>query len=300
MPANFAEVWLSRVRTLFTTQDQAPWLEGVEELNVEVVEVGSGSASESNVIHIPTSDFEPEVLLNNSTYPIALQSYTDSEAIIQLDKYQTKVTTLSDDQVMGASYNRIDAATKPHVLSITKTKYRKAIHALAPDANSTNTPVLECTGETVGSRKRMTYEDLVAMKDAADKMEMPEEGRRVVLSTDHFNDLLLSTGEIGKALVNYGAGKTLPVIAGWTIYSYVATPYFTSTGTKVAFGSVPAGTDRKASVFFSLSNIVKKTGMTKQYFAPASLDPATQTNKLNYRHYFIALPVRIKYIGASY
>jgi len=300
MPATFPQVWLNRVRTLFTTQDQAPWLDGVEELNVQVIEVGSGTASESNIIHIPTTDFEPDVLINNTTYPIALQAYTDDEVTIQLDKYQTKVTTVSDDDTMGASYPKIDGVTKTHVTSITKKKYQKAIHSLAPGTNSADTPIVECTGTTVGSRKQMTYADLVAMKAAADKMEMPAEGRRVVLSSDHFNDLLLSTGEVGKALVNYSAGKTVPIIAGWEIYTYVANPYYTSVGVKNAFGSIPGATDRRASIFFSVPNVVKKTGLTKQYFSPSTGAPTTQSNQLSYRHYFIALPVRAKYLGANY
>jgi hypothetical protein len=41
-----------------------------------------------------------------------------------------------------------------------------------------------------------------------------------------------------------------------------------------------------------------KTGITKQYFNPASLNPKTQTNELNYRHYFIVAPKQKKYYGA--
>lgn len=300
---NFAQVWLSVVIGLFTSQDQAPWLEGISELNVEVVEVGSGSASESNLIHIPISDFDPEVLINNTTYPIALQAYNDAETVIQLDKYQTKVTTLSDDQIIGAAYDRIMGATKPHVTSITKAKYRKAIHALGAASNAANTPVLEVSGDVVPgaqTRKRMVYNDLVKMKDQADTLEWPEEGRRVVLSTEHFNDLLLTSGEIGKALINYQAGKTSVIIAGWEIYSYVANPLYTSAGVKRPFGAVANATDRKGSVFFSVGNVVKKTGMTKQYFADSKTDPENQTNRLNYRHYFIVLPVRNRYVAAMY
>lgn len=300
MPAQFPQVWLSVIIGLFTSADQAPWLDGVSELNVQVIEVGSGSASESNIINIPISDFDPEVLINNTTYPIALQAYSDDGAIIQLDKYQTKVTTLSDDQVIGAAHDRITAATKPHVKSITKAKYRKAIHAIAPSSSTTNTPVLECTGPVIGTRKRMIYEDLVAMKDQADTLEWPEEGRRVVLSTDHYNDLLLLKDEIGKALVNYEKGKTMPTIAGWEVYSYIANPYFSTAGAKLAFGAIPISTDRKATVYFSVDNIAKKTGLTKQYFKKADTDPENQTNMLNYRHYFIAMPVRSRYIAASY
>lgn len=301
MPANFPEVWRNRVETNLRATDAAPWLDGVEELDTEVIEMGSGSAGETNVIHIPTSDFEVDVLINNTAYPIAVQAYTDDEVIIQLDKYQTKVTPLSDDQVIGAAYNRIDNATRAHTNSILKNKYMKAIHAIAPAATTVNTPVVQTTGAIFGGgasgRKIFTYADLVAMKDKFDVLEVPEQGRRVVLCTDHWNDLLLDRERFGDNFSNYRTGNLAPVIAGFEIYQYVGNPYFTGT-TKKAWGAAPVAGDYKASVAFYVPNIAKKTGMTKQYFAPASADPENQTNKLNYRHYFIAVPKRAKYIGA--
>lgn len=300
MPASFPEVWLQRVRSLFTTQDQAPWLDGVEELNTAVIEVLPGSISELNEIHIPISDFDPEVLLNNTTYPIALQAYDDDTVTIRLDKYQTKVTTLTDDQIIGASYNVIDPATGRHVKAITKTKYKKAIHSIAPTSDTTNTPVLVATGDAAGTRNRLIYEDLVALKGRLDNIETPETGRRLVLCSDHFNDLLLDRKNFGNQLIDYQKGGVSPMVAGFEIFQYVANPLYTSAGVKKAYGSVAGAGDRKASICFLVDNIVKKTGVTRQYFSPASTDPENQINKLNYRHYYIAMPVRSIYIGAIY
>lgn len=301
MPANFPEVWRARVETNLRATDRAPWLDGVEELDTEVIEMGSGSAGETNVIHIPTSDFEVDVLINNSAYPIALQAYTDSEVTISLDKYQTKVTTLSDDQVIGAAYNRIDNATRQHTNSILKNKYMKAIHAIAPAGDTALTPVVPTTGAIFGGgasgRRIFTYADLVAMKDKFDNLEVDEQGRRIVLCTDHWNDLLLDRERFGDNFSNYRTGALAPLIAGFEIYQYVANPYYTGTNKK-AFGAAAVAGDYKASVAYFVPNIAKKTGMTKQYFAESARDPENQTNKLNYRHYFICVPKRAKYIGA--
>jgi hypothetical protein len=302
MPANFPEVWLNRVRTTLTTAIIALWLDGIPELDTTVIEVGSGDASESNIIHIPTSTFKPDVLINNTTYPIALQAYNDSEVIVQLDKYQTKVTTLSDDQIIGASYPRIDNATRSHSTAILEKKFAKAIHAIAPAGNTLATPVLVTTGDVDSTgRKRLTYDDLIRFKDACDKAGMPTAGRRFVPCTDHYNDMLLDRKNFGDQLVNYKAGTLAPMIAGFEIYlPYILNPYYTvGTLAKKAFGSIPvAGTDTAASVAFSPEIIAKKTGMTKQYFAKADADPENQTNKINYRHYFIAVPMENKFIAA--
>lgn len=301
MPANFPEVWQNRVETNLSQETQAPWMEGVAELDTEVLETGSGSASEKNIIHIPTTDFEPDVLINNNTYPLALQAYDDSEVTISLDKYQTKVVTLTDDQKLGASYSRIDAATKATTDAILKKKFSKALHAIAPAANTANTPVIltsgAADGAAVGSRKRLVYADLVALKGQFDTLQIPAEGRRLVLSSDHWNDLLLDRERFGDNFSNYRAGTVAPMVAGFEIFQSVSTPLYTGTNRK-AFGAVAIAGDFKASIAFYVPNIAKKTGLTKQYYADSTIDPENQTNRLAYRHYFIFVPKRNKYIGA--
>ena len=286
MPKNFPEIWESRVRQTLENGAVADFLDGVSELDGDVTQMG-----EENIIHIPTSEFNPEVLINNKTYPIAIENYTDDEVIVKLDKYQTKATKVTDDQVMGASYNKIDAVTKTHTNSINARKYRKAIHALAPDDNTAKTPVLQIKGT------ECAYEDLVALKDKCDELEWPEEGRRLVLCNKHWNALLKDRKNFGDQLINYRKGEVAPIIAGFEIKKYIASPHYAGTKKKV-FGEAPASGDKPASVCFVVDNIRKKTGLTKQYFSEAKSDTVNQANLLNYRHYFIAVPVEKKFIAA--
>lgn len=300
MPANFAEVWVQRVIQNLTTQNVAPWLDGIPELDTQVAEMGSGEASELNVIHIPRTNFNPNVLLNNTTYPIALQAYNDDEVVVALDKFQTEVTTLSDDKIIGASYNVIDPATNGHVRAINTKKFKKAIHALAPASHTASTPVLVATGTAVNGVPTLQYDDLVALKDALDQDEVAPDGRRLVLCTRHWNDLLRDRKNFGDKLVNYNTGMPAPVIAGFELFQYNGNPLFTNAGVKKAFGAVKTATDREASVVFWTGGVAKKTGMTKQYFTPAASNPRTQSNELNYRHYFIVVPFEAKAVGAIY
>jgi hypothetical protein len=302
MPANFPEVWESRVRTLLTDQTAAPWLDGILELDTEVLEVGSGSAAEANIIHIPITTFRPGVLINNTTYPIALVAYNDTNMTVQLDKYQTNVSTLSDDQIMGASYDRIDSCTKGHTDDIIDTKYAKAIHSIAPQVDDANNVfVIQATGDEVtpGGRRKLLWKDLVTAKRRAGAQKLKAKGRRIVFCDDHVNDLLEdNSSKYADKLADYLSGELKGTLAGFQVFQNIDNPYYTAAGAKKAFGTVVGTTDRQATVVFHPENIVKKTGLTKQYFAKAETDPEKQTNRLNYRHYFIAVPVMQKYAGA--
>ena len=299
MARNFPDIWLSRVEKRLKNTDVAPWLNGISEVPGEVIVVGEGTDGEKCLIHIPTTDFQPDVLINNITYPLALQDYTDDTVIIALDKYQTKVTTISDDAALGATYDKVDTATGTHVSAINTNKFGRAIHALAPDANTADTPVVRTSGGNDGSGRRMiTRADIIAMKKAFDVMQIPAGGRRLVLCPDHVADLLNQDQVFAHQYYNYTSGK-IANLFGFEVYEYVANPLFNvGTGAKTSFGSIPAANDYQASVAFYVPNVAKKTGLTKQYFADSKTDPKNQTNQLNYRHYFIACPKQKMYIGA--
>ncbi|MFY7828362.1 MAG: hypothetical protein ACOVQ4_14640 [Flectobacillus sp.] len=299
----YVEQWENRVERNINESTQAPWLDAVPELDTSIIEMSSGSASEKNKIHIPTTDFEPDVLINNTTYPIALQDYTDSDVEIQLDKFQTKATTLSDDQIDGSSYQQIDVVTASHTEKIRTTKHIKAAHAMAPAANTAATPVVLTLGlgtEASGERLRCTYESLVNLKDRCDKATPKVDGDRIlVLCDDHFNDLLLDRKNFGDQLVNYQEGKPAPRICGFLIYRFKDNPYYNATAlTKLAYGAVPSAGQYQGSFVFVANKIAKKTGKTKMYFSPAQADTETQTNKMNFRHYFICVPKRNQHIAA--
>jgi hypothetical protein len=297
---NFPEIWVARVIQNLTNQSVAPWLDGIPELEADITVLEEGSASEVTVINIPRANFNPDVLVNNSVYPIPVQAYTDDTVVLAMDKYQTKATSVSDDQIVGSAYDKIDATTRSHVRAMLTKKFKKAIHSIAPTSDATATPVIAATGAVVGGFATLTYEDLVALKGRFDADEVDPSGRRIVLSTRHWNDLLIDRKNFGDKLVNYNTGMPAPVIAGFELYQYNGNPLYTSAGVKKAFGAVKAAGDREGSVAFWDGGIAKKTGLTKQYFTPASTDTANQSNLLNYRHYFMAVPFESRFIGTIY
>lgn len=297
---NFPEIWVNRVIQNITNQSVAPWLDGIPELDADFTVLEEGSASELTVINIPRANFNPDVLVNNNVYPIPIQAYSDDGVVLSIDKYQTKATSVSDDQIIGSAYDKIDATTRSHVRAILTKKFKKAIHSIAPTSDATATPVIAASGTVVGGFATLIYEDLVALKNRLDADEVDPTGRRIVLSTRHWNDLLLDRKNFGDQLVNYRAGMPAPMIAGFELFQYNGNPLYTSAGVKKAFGAVKAAGDREGSVAFWTGGIAKKTGLTKQYFTPASSDTGNQANLLNYRHYFMAIPFESRFIGTIY
>ncbi|MCH4831655.1 hypothetical protein E5F92_002690 [Flavobacterium columnare] len=263
MPSEFPEVWLDQVIEDLNNTDQAPFFDGIPELDADVSEFGAGTATESNKIHVSTTDFDVDILINNNTYPIPVQVYDDGTLDFKLDKYQTKVITLSDDQTMGAAYDKIQVVTGKGVKKINSTKFAKGIHSIAPQSHTINTPVLAATGgpdnlQDATGRKRLTYEDLVNFKQALADAGMPTDDVRLVLCNNHWNDLLMDRKNFGNQLVDYVKGKPAPVILGFELFQYANMPRYTAAKVKKPYNSIPDSTDKTASVAFGKEELQKK------------------------------------------
>lgn len=292
MAGNFPEAWQARVREQLSTTHQADFLDGIPELDAPIM---VDPLTDQNTIHVPLETFTVDTLFNNTTYPIEVQNHEDGSKTINLDKIQTKATKISEDQALGASYDKIDSATRGHVKSINRDKFKKAIHALVPGADSAKTPLIALPANYTAED---VYNAIVALKGKFDDMEVPEEGRRLVLATDHANKLLTSKEYAAALFADKNSGKVSGILAGFKVYSYVGNPYFTTAGVKVAFKAIPGATDKKATVAFYEDNVGKKTGILKQYYDKPTT--TQQAHFVNYRHYFIVLPIKQEAIGGIY
>ena len=289
------EIWTKEVIKRMSTLGEGTFLDGIKDFSQYVSSVGD----ESQVIHMTYFGVKPDVLINNTTYPIDVQALNGEDVNITLDKFQTKATPITDDELYALSYDKISLVKDSHAESIMETKIQKALHALAPSGNTAAMPVLLTTGADDGTgRKRLVWADLVALKAACDKLMIPASGRRLVLCSDHENDMLLLDTKFKDQYYNAASGKPYSTL-GFEFYGYIGAPYYVpATKLKLAFGAVPAATDRQASVFFSLARAGKASGWTKMYYSEAKNDPLTQRNLVNFRHHFIVMPTREEARGA--
>ena len=224
------EVWTGEMVKKLRTGDKATFLEGIPDYS---------QYAENDVIHLVDIGADPDVLVNNTTYPIDVQKLEDGDIALKLDKFQTTATPITDDELYALSYDKMQSVKDRHGDAILENKFAKAIHALAPDENAGKTPVLKTTGDfsdgTFG-RRMLTRKDIIRLKDKFDKAKIPAQGRRLVLCTDHVNDLLESDQKFANQYYNYTTGK-IANMYGFEVHEYVANPYFkTADGKKIGFG----------------------------------------------------------------
>lgn len=277
------EIWTGEIVKKLREYLSGSWLDGIPDQSTIV---------NNDVIHLVEVGVDPDVLINNTTYPIPVQALNDSDIAISLDKYQTKVTPVTDDELYAASYDKMARVKESHGNAINDAKFAKAAHSLCAQENTAKTPVLQTTGEadaTTG-RKKLTMGDIVRLKAAMDALKVPMANRRLVLCADHVNDLLLSEQSFREQYnIDRGSGK-VGMLYGFEIYTYGDNPVYTTAGKKKAVHAAAGTGEFQCSFAFYTPRVFKATGSTKMYYSEAGTDPEYQRNKINFRHYFVCMP----------
>jgi hypothetical protein len=256
--------------------------------------------AEHNVIHFVEIGGDPEVLINGNTYPLGITSLNDADKPVPLDLYESVATAITDNELHAISYDKMASAIERHKEALNEKKYRKAIHALAPQGNGAGTPVVKTSGELSadGSRVMIARKDIIELKRKFDALKTPVQGRVLVLCTDHVNDLLNSDQKFAEQYHNYTTGK-ISNLYSFEVYEYADCPLYNSaTSTKKAFAAAPADNDVQASVAFYAPRMMRAMGQTKSYLSEAKNDTQFHRNLLNFSHYFICLPLKNEAIGA--
>ncbi len=255
----------------------------------------------NKAIHLVDLGADPEVFINNTTYPIPTIDAGDADIIIALDKYDTGNTAIKDDHLYAISYDIIAENTEAHVRTLSEKSGDKAIHALAPNGHTAATPVIATTGSTdggVNARKKITKSDVLRLKKAFDDANIPRKDRVLVLCPDHIQQILEFDEQFAAQYQNIRDGIVLPLY-GFAVYEYSLMPTYNASNVKKAFGAAAAPTtDCYASVAFYAPRMFKAMSMPEMYYRTAKESPETRATTIGFRHYFMCMPKKSDAIGA--
>ena len=292
----YREIWTGELVESFQPEIEASFLNEIPDESRHVQSSGTG---ENQVIHLVDIGADPEVLINSTTYPIGYSTLPDGDIAFQLDKFTTVATKVSDDELYAITYDKISVVNKKHKNAILAKKFAKAVHALAPQANTVNTPIHLTSGATVSGKKLATVDDLIDLGGKLSLAKVPDDGNRIlVLNTLHNTAIVKEVKNFYKDYLNVATGALRPLFHGFKVYLYHEMPfYLAADNTKVSFGAVfnPA-THNVASVAFYAPDMFRAEGTTKMYYDEP--DTQNQAAAVNYRHYYLVAPKKARAIGA--
>ena len=279
------QVWLDQIKEGF--YPDRIFLSKVVDLTDQV---------ENDIIHFTSAGIDPKVLINNTTYPIRTVGRDDADNSLELDKFETENTLVRRPDAIEYSYDKLESVIRQHRSTLQASTARKAAHAFAPSADTDETPLVLTTGEAAGGRRRMTFGDLLTLKERFDSALIPLEERYIVLHPSHVSDLLREDVKLFKELTDIKDGEPTR-FAGFGCFHFPFMPTYEVVGGE--FQKVAFNADQSmnfASVAFYKHEVMKADG--EVYMYARYDDPEERGTVVGFDKRFIALPIRNKGIGA--
>ncbi|CCX46722.1 putative uncharacterized protein [Bacteroides sp. CAG:927] len=279
------EIWINQILSGFYPDDS--FLQKV---------VNYSEFVENNRLHVPAAGIDPKVLIDNTTYPIKVVEREDEDNEIPLAKFETENTLVRRPDAIEYSYNKLESVIGQHRATLRKSVAMKAAHAYAPNTDTPETPVILTTGELTNGRRRITFENILRLKERFDAAEIPLTDRYIILHPKHVSDLLLEDIKLFKDLTNVKDGEPFR-FGGFGCYQFAQMPtYKFVSGKLIKVPFEDAATEHFASVAFYAKEVMKADGDIYMY---ASVDdPKERGTIVGFDKRFVALPIRGKGIGA--
>lgn len=248
-------------------------------------------------INLAEAGLDPEVLINNTTYPINTVERTDTPISLDLDLFETENTLVRLPEAAEYSYNKLESVIMGHRNSLRAKTGQKAIHAYAPASNTTKTPVLVTTGANDGTgRLRLKVADILRHKTSYDNLDYLTDKRFLVLCPLHVEDLMLEDFAAFKDIIDLVDGKPKR-FAGFNMMQFTKNPiYNISTGAKVAFGAAADSNSVVSSVSFYGDEVMRADGNVEMYSTVK--DPKLRATIVGFDKRFLGMPIRQQGIGA--
>ncbi len=246
-----------------------------------------------NVVHLHEIGEDPDVLIDNTKYPIGTKKRNDDAVAISLRKFETKNTRIPDDELHALPYDKEGSVIRQHRETLEEKVLKHSLWSLAPEKNSQGTPVIATNGA-------ITVKDIIAAKDKMDRLNLPLQGRKLVLCSSHVNQLLESEADSKyfNPLYHRIADGKIANMYGFEVYENQNTVSYDASKKKKAFEATSANTDADASAFFFAPNAIKATGTAKMYQRKYSNDPENRESVIGFRLYHNCLAVQKVGFGA--
>lgn len=249
---------------------------------------------DNNSINLAEAGVDPNVLIDNTNYPVATAGRADLPLNLALHTFDTENTVVRNIEKKELAYNKVDSVVRAHKNALLKKESTFAAHNWCPTKNGEFTPVIGTSGAVNrAGYKAFSFEDILTMIAKYRMLDVDIADLVSVLHPIHHTDLQTEDMKLYKEML--ASGK----IFGLPIKSFSRTPIFdASTGQKKAMGAVVGDNDTISSLLYAKTQVMRAVGTT-DVFSTLN-DPGARGDILGYQQRFTALPIRGKYIGAFY
>lgn len=263
------------------------WLANAEDLSAFVVD--------GQTIKFPEGGADPAVYKNRTTDVDSVEP-TETVYSEDLDVYDSQNYKIRNIYLHALPFDKVQFYTRKSADSIVKKEIADAAYAFAPMQAGTKSIVMATTGDAADGFKKLTLADVLTLARTADRMQMPEGNRNLVLPSDWFWDLV-DNNEILKGQLKYqqNTGVIDPKIVNYyginihkSLGDKLGLGYDTNTSKKAAQGAAITGTVCPAALFFCGQEVYRAGGQFEMFYKDKSVNTDGRAYEFGFQHRFKA------------
>ena len=263
------------------------WLANAEDLSAFVVD--------GQTIKFPEGGADPAVYKNRTTDVDSVEP-TETVYSEDLDVYDSQNYKIRNIYLHALPFDKVQFYTRKSADSIVKKEIADAAYAFAPLQAGTKSIVMATTGDAADGFKMLTLADVLTLARQADRMQMPEGNRNLVLPSDWWWDLV-NNNEILKGQLKYqqNTGVIDPKIVNYyginihkSLGDKLGLGYNTNTSKKAAQGAAITGTVCPAALFFCGQEVYRAGGQFEMFYKDKSVNTDGRAYEFGFQHRFKA------------
>lgn len=263
------------------------WLANAEDLSAFVVD--------GQTIKFPEGGADPAVYKNRTTDVDSVEP-TETVYSEDLDVYDSQNYKIRNIYLHALPFDKVQFYTRKSADSIVKKEIADAAYAFAPLQAGTKSIVMATTGDASDGLKMLTLADVLTLARTADRMQMPEGNRNLVLPSDWWWDLV-NNNEILKGQLKYqqNTGVIDPKIVNYyginihkSLGDKLGLGYDTNTSKKAAQGAAITGTVCPAALFFCGQEVYRAGGQFEMFYKDKSVNTDGRAYEFGFQHRFKA------------
>jgi len=234
---------------------------------------------QSEVVIPQDEDGEADYVINPTLFPLQTVVNEDKKKSYEADLIATKPELVTDLNQMLVSYDKRAVKLRKHINTLETRMASRILHAWGAtrgdfirQTTGTATRPATAPGAT-GNRRKATKSDFLFYMTLFNDLNVPMDGRRVVVTPQLYEDVLAILEDMGKG-AEYGKGLiekgAVGMIYTFNVYVRSEGPIYTEAAipAKKPLGAATAPTDNRAAIFYHPMFVRYIKGTVAPYINP--------------------------------
>ncbi|GAB3194702.1 hypothetical protein ABID22_000135 [Pontibacter aydingkolensis] len=229
----------------------------------------------NRTVHVPQAGSVIDIQVDRTVLPAGVLQRTDSELTYDIRQFTISPVRITDLETAQISYDKRQSILGEGFRTLAERMGNEALKEYAKGAitkvttsgTATNTALAEGVST---NRKAVTTADIMKLAQVLDKQGMPKNGRKLIMQTDMFYQLLAQDNMLNSAYNGFAnnaleTGVVLKLF-GFDISIRPFVAVYATDGTPKDFGAAGVGTDNLACIAYHPSAVAKAMGATEMLY----------------------------------